>query len=167
MNESPKVKGILTLTTIDAETKEVLHCFSEKNVVTTNGLGKLIENLTNAASSPLDKFVFGNDVGTGTLIIPEDASEGYTSSTQNELFPVSSANITFTTPAGNVLVAETTIVGSNLMNTAFPAEVSINVTSGTFRFSDNTTFSYKRFPAIVISRMVDVNVTWEIEFLNI
>lgn len=169
MKESPKVKGFVTITTKNAETGEVLHSYSDKNIVTTAGITRLTDIISpggSVTSPSLSKFVFGNDVGTGTEIFPESAKAGYTSNTQDTLFSVEQANIAFSNPTGNMLVAESTISGSNLMDARFPSLISLNVTSGTFRFSDDVVFSYKRFPAIVISRMVDVVVTWEIEFLN-
>lgn len=165
MKDSPMVKGFLTIEAIDKETGTITQRFSDANVVTSSGIEKLTDALQGASAS-LDTFVFGNDVGTGTELFPESAKASYTSSTQNTLFTVSASNIVITNPSGNTMKAETVVSGSTLLNNQFQSEVSLNVTSGTFRFSDNTTFSYKRFPAIVISRMVDISITWEIEFIN-
>lgn len=166
MNESLNVRGVITITKVDAATKEVLYSFSENNIVTRGGLGKLITNITEPSVSPLDRFVLGNDVGTGTLATPESAVDTYTAATQSELFEVPSSDIIITRPSNNIMSADATISGGELFNTSFPSEVTLNITSGTFRFADNTVFSYKRFPAISISRMVDINVKWEIQFLN-
>ena len=160
------VQGFLTLVSKDTSTGEVVQYMSEKNIVTNSGVSKLVDNLTGAGNASLNRFVFGDDVGNGTELVPEVAKEGYDSSRQSELFVIPPSDIAISTTGGNTLLAETTISGSDLLTNFFPSSISLNLTSATFRFSDDTTFSYKRFSAMVVSRMVDIVVEWEIQFSN-
>lgn len=171
------VDGWITIREISKETGDVLYEYTDKNAITDQGINTLFLRmaLPNDVGSTmkLSRFKLGIDYGleeepnkTWSIFDPKPAQRYYTSMNQYVVYEVPESDMIFDHPEPNVFQASTLLDGKDILNTHFPDEVDLRYTSATFRFRNETTFSYKRFPIRSLSRLIDVQIIWTFKFVN-
>lgn len=165
MKDNQGIMGVVTITQRDALTGEILLEYSDRNVVTLSGMEKMIQSFTSSDNFFISGLYLGDDVGSGSKLFPESPSEGITSASQDVLYSVTGNNLEIQYIGQNRFMIDVVLDGQDFMG-LFPSEVSIDITSATMRFNDDTAFAYKRFPAITMSRFVNVEIVWEVTFNN-
>lgn len=170
------VRGILTIKEFSKETGELLDQYTDENVVTEQGINTLF--LRMALNDPdsnmrFDHFTLGVDYGIEEdaaggwgMLNPKPAEKRYTSLNQYSVYSVPYGDMVFDYPESNTFQAATLLDGKYILDTFYPEDVDMRYTSATFRFVNNTTFSYKRFPVRSLSRLIDVQIIWTFKFVN-
>lgn len=170
------VRGILTIKEFSKETGELLDQYTDENVITEQGINTLF--LRMALNDPdinmrFDHFTLGIDFGQEEdaaggwgMLNPKPAEKRYTSLNQYSVYNVPYSDMVFDYPASNTFQAATLLDGKYILDTFYPDDVDMRYTSATFRFVNNTTFSYKRFPVRSLSRLIDVQIIWTFRFVN-
>jgi hypothetical protein len=164
------VRGHIAMITTDKETGKVLDTYSEDNVITVQGFSQMVKRLTfvdsnsQITNSYFHNFTLGIDVGSGTLLNPQQPTEFLTSANQTVVYAVPNSDMVYEYPNSKVFRFRTILDGDEIMNTVFPSEIEMRYTSATLRFGNGVTFSYKRFPVRSLSRLVDIEIIWTITF---
>lgn len=173
MNKSESkfgVTGHLKMVTRDKTSNQVIDEYSEDNVITLFGFSSLLKRFNKATDDPeisgsyLNTIMLGDDVGSGTLLVPEPANENLLSLDQNVVYEVDTADLTLTYNSSKQFEYTTILDGSFILDTYFPSEIEMRYTSATMRMANLGTFSYKRFPVRSLSRLVDIEITWTFTF---
>lgn len=161
------VKGYVMIDMIDSSTDEVISHYEDNNTVTLEGMSALINTMINPdVNETITRVFVGDDVGNGTYDSPQDEEPSDTAASQNVVFEVPSSDINFTRIGSNTIGMSFRVTGESLMNAMFPNDVYKELCSASLRFDNGvSTFAYKRFPVRNISRLVDISMTWELEFL--
>jgi hypothetical protein len=175
-NDISPVEGIFTYREINKATGEIEYEYIDNNVVTEQGINTLFLRAVLAdtnADMTLDHFVLGNDTGNEEnpgqgygVLNPKPAEKSYTILNQFSVYEVPKTDMVLDYPDANTLQAGTLLDGKYILDTFFPGEVDLQYTSATFRFSNNTAFSYKRFPVRSLSRLIDLQIIWSFRFTN-
>lgn len=174
--EQMDIEGILTINEFSKETGELLYTYEDTNVITELGMNTLFLRMVKPDANTtmkLKNFFLGIDYGleedTGggwTVFNPRPALKTYTSLNQYKVYEVPAADMVFDYPDANSFQVGTLLDGKYILDAFFPEEVDLRYTSSTFRFENDTTFSYKRFPVRSLSRLIDVQIVWTFRFVN-
>jgi hypothetical protein len=162
-NETLSIKGHLEITTTDISTGEVIDTFSEDNIYLNQGKEQLLKAFTTPDSNLFNvkTVVIGDDVGTGTVLLPEAPSATYTELNQAEVYSVPVENFFATYPTSNSVRFSSTISGDVVMQ-SYTGQPNVIYTSATLVTTDNKAISYRRFPARTISSLISVSIAWTI-----
>lgn len=170
------IQGIITIRDICKITGDVLNEYTDKNVITEQGINTLFLRMTlpdAEDSMRFSHFKLGKDFGFEEdgdpdwgVFNPKPAEKGYTSLNQFLVYDVKETDMVFDYPDKNSFQAATLLDGKYILDTYFEDEVDMRYTSATLRFANETTFSYKRFPVRSLNRMVDVQIIWTFKFVN-
>lgn len=176
INDDFAVMGTIDITEYCKKTGEVVGHFSDENVITEQGINTLFLRLAledNQDRMMFTNFSLGNDDGsqedsTGgwTQLDPMPAKKRYTSMNQLTVYDVPPVDMVFDYPSQNEFQAATLLDGDYILDNFYPDEVDMIYTSATLRFKNGTSFSYKRFPARSLSRLIDVQIIWTFKFVN-
>ena len=164
------VNGHLTMITKNRETGEIIDEFSEDNVITVFGFSELLSRFnkptadTSISGSYLYTIKLGDDVGTGTLLVPEDANESLLSVDQSVVYTVPNTDMVLTYLSSKEFKYSTVLNGQTILDTYYPTDIEMRYTSATMRLFNDGSFSYKRFPVRSLSRLVDIDITWTFTF---
>lgn len=162
------VKGHLTIKTFDKASGDLIDEYAEDNVITLEGyaevLSRILSDGISVDDSILHNIVLGDDSGSGTLLGPEAATNGLTSTNQNIIYEVDQIDMQFNQLTSRTVEATTFLDGNYILETFYPNEVDIRYCSATLRFRNGVTLSYKRFPARSISRLITIQMAWAITF---
>lgn len=170
------IQGILTIREICKSTGQIIDEYVDNNVITLQGINTLFLRMSlpdNDTTMKLSRFKIGIDYGENedlssgwTMLNPKPAQKTYTSLNQFVVYEVPESDMIFDYPDSNTLQAATLLDGKYILDSFFPGEVDLRYTSATFRFANETTFSYKRFPVRSLSRLIDVQLVWTFKFDN-
>lgn len=170
------VDGWITIREISKETGEILSEFTDKNVITEQGINTLFLRMVlndNENTMKFSRFKLGIDYGLEedanadwTVFTPKPAEKHYTSLNQYVVYEVPELDMVFDYPDQNTFQASTLLDGKYILDTYHPDDVDLRYTSATLRFFNETTFSYKRFPVRSLSRLIDVQIIWTFKFVN-
>ena len=165
------VTGRLQMIFRDKETGEVVDQFDEMNTITEESFSLMLKRMTyptgNAeiAGAYLYQFILGDDVGTGSLLNPQPAVSTLTSSDQNVVYTVPNSDMAFNYVSNTELELRTVLDGDVILDNFFPAgTIEMRYCSATIRYQDGTTFSYKRFPVRSLSRLINIEIIWNVNF---
>lgn len=176
LQDTYAISGVLTIREICKSTGSVLSEYVDENVVTELGINTMF--LRAFMDDPdetmkLSNFFLGIDTGAEEdnaggwdIFNPRPAQPYYTSLNQFSVYEVPESDMVIDYPSQNTLQAGTLLDGEFILNTFFPDAVDLRYTSATFRFANDTTFSYKRFPIRSLSRLIDVQIVWTFDFQN-
>lgn len=171
----PYTKGIVTITTTDAITGEVVDSFGpSENMVTDSGIATMwrrVSTLDETNQYQLNTLMLGDDHGVDDagrwgIFNPEPPSRGFTKDNQNVTHTILPSKVEYDYPTDDVLRVRTYINGSVFMDDYYPAEVDYTFTSMTLRFNNDDIFAFKRFPIRSISRHVHVTIDWRFIMIN-
>lgn len=159
------LEGHLEITSFDKRTNEETVLYSEKNVIVNTGYKTLVKCLS--ALPPHDYsfggLYFGDDVGGGSLEVPEEPDENITPAMQNVLFRVPDGDISFRYPTHNQLQFVASIDGDVISREA--PDKRYVFSSASLRNKAGELFAYKRFPSVTTSPFIGLNMRWTITIL--
>lgn len=162
--DSFKFKGIYSETVRLNSTGEVIDQFTQDNLIVTVGIQGLLQMLgSGAAAKTIDTVKIGGDVGTGTILAPQDPTLDLTAADQDVIYTIPSNEFFVSYPESNQVRFFGTINGASVM-TSFPSQPNIIYTSAALYTLDGEVFSYKRFPARTISNLISIDVSWTLVF---
>lgn len=169
LTDNHKARGFISIQDIDATTGEVIQEteLDEQNVITAEGFDYILRNLVEKGGAitqdaVVKNIVLGDDVGIGSASNPTPPTANSISLDQNAVYTIPENDITFTYPATGSFSMGVLLDG-NAIVTGQGVE-TINYTSASIRFVDGTTLSYKRFPVRTISGLINIRITWNIQF---
>ena len=159
------IKGYLTIKEINKETHEEFVVIDDNNVVTLEGYSEIFKRLYNNQdmTGHLDSIQLGSDVGSGTAIEPEPATDSLTSSDQLVTFIVPYNDINFAFPSQREMVLSVILDGSFILDGG-NVDGEVRYSSATIRFGNDKTLSYKRFPLRTITPLIDIEISWRLYF---
>lgn len=176
MNNDAGVDGWITIREICKATGDILHEYTDKNVITEQGINTLYFRMVmddDDNTMKFSRFKLGIDYGLEedanpewSVLAPKPAEKGYTSLNQFVVYDVPEHDMAFDYPDDNTFQASTLLDGKFILDSYFPEEVDMRYTSATLRFFNETTFSYKRFPVRSLSRLIDVQIIWTFKLVN-
>lgn len=160
------IRGDLAITSRLKEDGRIIDQLDERNVVTAQGASDLLARVTKNDATVSNSYVktiaLGDDVGDGTLLSPEQASELSTGTMQSVVYTVPVSDITITYPTPFSFEISTVLDGTYILENFYPSDIEMRFTSATIRYESNKTLSYKRFPVRSLSRLVDIEIRWTI-----
>jgi len=156
-----KISGDIKIVTKNKKSGEVIDAFEEKNLVVTIGLDQILKALTTKDTNAfvIETISIGDDVGSGTVMNPEQPQLTYTKNNQNVLYSAPSDLFTISRPTETSVQLYATFDGERVME-SYPDSPNIIYTSATIRTVGDEVISYKRFPARTISRLISVDIIW-------
>lgn len=158
--QSIRVRGDIVIVERNIETGEVVK-EETQNVVLNQGKKILIDGISkNTAGQNIIKTLkIGRDVGTGTIMQPQDATSDLTEATLEEVYTTPEAEFSVSYPTNNSVRFTSILNGINVMN-QHPNQPNVIYTSATLVTSNGKSVTYKRFPARTISSLISVEITW-------
>lgn len=160
-NESMKgMTGHLQIVTKDIKTGEVIDTFDDDNVYLEQGKTQALKAFVDGGDFRIKSIYIGDDVGTGSIMQPEQPSANYTESNQDIVYEVPFENEFYVTyPTYNQVRFTAAISGPNVM-ALYPNDPNVVYTSATIRTRDEKAIAYRRFPPRTISELVSVDLIW-------
>lgn len=142
---------------------EVVGTYEEKNIVLTQGKGIILRAWADAlnASSTVKTIKIGSDVGTGTILAPQEPTADLTEAAQTVVYETPDAEFFVSYPTSNSVRFLATINGANVMSN-YPTLPNVIYTSASITTQDDKSVTYKRFPARTISALISVDISWTI-----
>lgn len=161
-----EVRGHLSMVFRNTKTGEIVDIFDEPQIVLTQGKGEIIKAMTvrDTNSHSINTIVIGDDVGTGTIMVPQAPTTNLTEANQNELYTIPTEEFFIEYPTETSVRFSATINGAAVM-ALYPSQPNIVYTSATLRNLNGKAICYKRFSGRTISSLISVDVTWTLTFL--
>ena len=147
---------------------EVIERFSEGNLIVDFSKTSIIKCIAGAAQNTygITAIQMGDDVGTGTTILPEAPEADYTSADMSLVYQTAGVDVMY--PTSTSVLFSITIDGNLIVDAAntkyATSNETANLNSAVLMAGNGEPFSYKRFPVKVVTRFIDVTVRWTIEF---
>lgn len=162
-SDDMKMYGHLSIKPTYKPTGQVIDGFDDRNVITFQGTSTILNRITTpSGGSYVTHIALGDDVGNGTILQPEQATESLSGGSQAIVYEVPVNDITITYPNTYTFTMGTVLNGTDILDSNFPDEIDLRFTSATIRFNNGDVLSYKRFPVRSLSRLVDIEITWTI-----
>lgn len=162
------MRGRLEFRFRNKETGEILDEFGD-NLVVNVGMSQIIRAFTTASPAGgslqyvLQTFKIGDDIGTGTLLVPEPAKPSDTNLSQNVVYTAPYGDINITYPNYYSVELRISLDGNTVM-AAYPAEVDLRFSSAGLYSGDDQIFAYRRFQTRTITREIVIDVKWTLYF---
>lgn len=164
--DSFRIIGEVCIIERSLETGEVVGKYCENNIVLNTGKNSILRAMsttdTNAHTARTIKI--GDDVGSGTVLAPEQPIATLTAANQSVIYEVDPNAIFVSNPSQTSVRFSTTLNGAAVMEN-FPALPNIVYTSAVLYTYDNTAIAYKRFPGRTISPLISVEISWTLTIL--
>lgn len=162
-SETLKIVGAVCITERDIVTGEILGYYEDPNVILGTGKASILRamSIVDTNVHRVRTIKIGNDVGTGTILAPQDPTSELLASDQSVLYEVDPVNVNTTYPNQNSVRYSATLNGADVM-AAYPALPNIVYTSVVLYTYDNTGVAYKRFPGRTISPLISIDISWTI-----
>jgi hypothetical protein len=156
-----KLTGEVKLITKNKKTGEIIDTFEDNNLVVSIGMDQVLKAITTKDTNNfvIETISIGDDVGSGTVMNPEQPESSYTKLNQSVVYATPPEFFTISRPSQTSVQLYATLDGEEVM-VAYPDSPNIIYTSATIRTVDNEIISYKRFPARTISRLISVDIIW-------
>jgi len=156
-------KGIIVLKVFNAETNELIQTYADTNVIVLDARTSVVHSISSPISDyTISKLKLGDDVGTGTVDNPQAASNTYDENTMSIVFDAP-YTLAVGYPDSISVNFGTTIIGQDVLD-LYPAETSKIFTSAALHTGNGKVFSYKRFPRISISALVNIQISWTLSY---
>ncbi len=167
LNDQKSLTGYITIQDIDKDTGEIVNELDEHNVITTEGFDYILRNMVEkggaiTTDAVVTNIVLGDDVGLGSASNPTAPTANSTYLDQNAVYSIPDTDITITYPSPGAFTMGV-ILDGNAIVTGQGVD-TINYTSASIRFADGTSLSYKRFPVRTISSLINIRISWTIQF---
>lgn len=154
------MSGQLTIVTRNIETGEIIDQFDDQNVYLDQGKTQALRAFVDGGDFRIKTIFIGDDVGTGTIMNPEEPNASYTEANQSIVYEVPAENEFYVTyPEYNQVRLTAAISGPNVM-ALYPTDPNVVYTSATIRTRDDRAIAYRRFPPRTISELVSVDLIW-------
>lgn len=169
------IEGTFSLETFDLATGETIDTFSETNVITNEGITTMMQRLAgdrsqggydNSANKVLSHFILGKDTGgSGNMMSPTQATKTSKYSDIDPVYVVPTIDMTFNALNSSEIEFSVVLDGDTIFSQPNYQDAGIlQFCSQAMVFSNNRTFSYKRFPQAVLTNMIGIRVTWSYKF---
>lgn len=135
--------------------------FEEKNIILDQGRRLFLRAASGDINSTVKTIKIGKDVGTGTLLNPQQPVGSLTETAQDVVYTTPEAEFFVTYPTTNSVRYLATINGANVM-TGYPTLPNVVYTSASIYTLGGKSITYKRFPARTISSLISVDISWTI-----
>lgn len=158
--ETLGIFGHLEIVEVCNITKLETVVYSEGNKIAKTGFQSILEAVTNRNQYPFGfgGIFLGDDIGNGTVEVPEPPTEDIVASDQSVTYPVLSEDTFIDYPAFNKLRFTAIIDGSELQRVSTDARLMF--TSASIRNSRGEIVAYKRFPGRSVSPLITLNIRW-------
>lgn len=156
-----KLNGKISIITKDKKSGDVIDVFEDNNLIVDVGLDQIARGLITKDTNAfvINTISIGDDVGSGTVMNPEQPSATYTRDNQDVVFVTPSDLFSISRPTDTSIQLYATLDGERVME-SYPDSPNIIYTSATIRTVGDEIISYKRFPARTISRLISVDIIW-------
>lgn len=156
-----KMKGDVAIITREKATGKIIDTYEEKNLVVSVGMDQVLKAITTKDTNNfvIETISIGDDVGSGTVMNPEQPSTSYSKNNQNVIYSAPSDLFIISRPSETSVQLFATLDGERVME-SYPDSPNIIYTSATIRTVGDEVISYKRFPARTISRLISVDIIW-------
>lgn len=167
-NKLPMPIGRLEVELTDKITGEVVDGLIENNIIVNHAKEAIIRCISDGVQDvyAVRKIQFGEDIGSGTAFDPEPPTAIYDESNMDSLYTTTGVEFFYPTTTSvqfNVTIDGNVIVDAH--NTKHGTSVdTADVNSTALLTGAEKPFSYKRFPVKVVTRFVNVNVRWTLEY---
>lgn len=140
--------------------------FEEKNIVLTQGKGFILRAFADDANSvnTVKTIKIGSDVGTGTILLPEEPTAALTEADFDEVYETPAPEFFISYPSATSVRFLATINGANVM-ASYPTQPNVIYTSASIFTNEDKSVTYKRFPARTISALISVDISWTISIV--
>lgn len=161
------IRGVYREVVRDIETGEVIDIYEDDNLVLDGALNYLIRAIGQSgfAASPVSELKLGDDVGTGTLVQPDDPTGDLTGLDQSVVYSIPSGEFFTEYPQTNQVRFFATVNGATVMAN-YPNEPNVVYTSAVLYQTNGDAFSYKRFSGRTISNLISIDISWTITLTN-
>lgn len=159
MIDAPIIRGDLQIIETNVETGESEIVLDEKNMIMNSGARGMLRAINPKLTSneKIAGIRLGSDFGAGTTLAPQTPVPTLVSSNQTVTFTIPQTDITIT-QSGQTMTLKTVINGTTAVGDLF----YIPYTSASIFLDNGDLFSYKRFPLRILSRAVNVTITWKL-----
>lgn len=157
------VRGDLKLTERLISTGEIVGEYEEQNVVLEQGKQSILRAFAAIAnaSHTVSTIKIGDDVGSGTVLVPEAATSSLSELNQRVVYATPAEEFFVSYPTSNSVRFLATINGPNVMS-QYPTQPNVIYTSAAIYTFGGKAVTYKRFPARTISSLISVDISWTI-----
>lgn len=158
--ETLGIFGHLEIVEVCNITKLETVVYSEGNKIVKTGFQSILEVVTNRNQYPFGfgGIFLGDDIGNGTVEVPEPPTEDIYASDQNVTYSVLSKDTFIDYPAFNKLRFTAIVDSSELQRMSTDARLMF--TSASIRNSRGEIVAYKRFPGRSVSPLITLNIRW-------
>ena len=152
--------------TIRDESGGIIDQYVDNNIVLTSGKSHILKALSVKDTNmyTVKTIRLGSDVGSGTLIEPEQPVSTLTEDSQTVIYTTPDTSMNITYPSLTKVTYNAIIDGASVM-ALFPEVPNIVYTSAAIITHGGLAIAYKRFPARTISSIISVDVSWTLEIL--
>lgn len=134
------------------------------NVILNQTRTALTKCISSATPAPVVQTMrIGDDVGEGTIMEPQEATENLTEIDQTIVYSVPEEEFSVSYPSDRQVTFFATVNGASVM-AEYPNSPNVIYTSAVLLTTTGKAFSYKRFPARTISPLISVDISWTITF---
>ena len=164
-DDRTSVKGTFRMVLRDID-GNILDEYEDNNVVLTTGKNYILRALSTKDTNlyTIRNITIGNDVGTGTVMSPQAATDNLTEAAQADVYTTPDANMTVTYPSDRKVTYTAAINGAAVM-AGYTTVPNVIYTSATLMTHGGFAIAYKRFTARTISSVISVDISWTLEIL--
>lgn len=160
-----KVKMVFT----DKKTGDIIETYEDNNLFINLGRNAFLRAISTPGSTDhiINALNFGTDFGDPNewdIFDPEPPALDFTSANQDVIFTISTPALQVTNVAFDRVRFSTVLDGGDVLD-LFPGAIDVRYSSLTLTTGNGDPVVYKRFPVKSISRLVSVDVTWDLYFV--
>lgn len=165
-----KTVGTFKVVERSLETGEIVGEFEEKNVITDVGIDHLLRSFSdsNHTNQMVQTISLGDDIGTGTILAPEQPTSDVSIEDHQLVYEVPIGEFFVSYPDNRTVRFFATVNGASVMEN-YPSEANVAYMSAMLKTGNAIpqAFAYKRFSARTISDLISVDISWEVEFVQV
>jgi hypothetical protein len=164
-NDKFSVLGQFSMTIKDKD-GGIIDEYIDNNIVLTSGKNHILKALSVKDTNlyTVRTVRLGNDVGSGTLVEPEQPVATMSEDSQNVIYTTPDLSMNVTYPSLTKVTYNAIVDGASVM-ALFPEVPNIVYTSAAIVTHGGFAIAYKRFPARTISSIISVDISWTLEIL--
>tara|TARA_B100000700_G_C14969464_1_gene820583 strand:+ start:832 stop:1362 length:531 start_codon:yes stop_codon:yes gene_type:complete len=161
------IRGVYREVVRNIETGEIIDVYEDDNLVLDNALNYLVRCIGESGfpTSDITELKLGNDVGSGTLVTPDDPTADLDGTDQSVVYSIPSGEFFTEFPQNNQVRFFATVNGATVMAN-YPDQPNVVYTSAVLYQANGDAFSYKRFSGRTISRLISIDISWTISITN-
>ena len=165
LTDKAGISGVFEMTLRDKD-GNVIDKYVDNNVVLTTGKNYILKALSTKDTNnfTIKNITIGNDVGTGTVMSPQAATDNLTEASQTDVYTTPDLNMSVTYPSDRKVTYTAAIDGALVM-AGYTTVPNVIYTSATLMTHGGYAIAYKRFTARTISSVISVDISWTLEIL--